>query len=90
MLSKGKALPAKHADAPGFRRKQKGGVVLALHRARLKDLVRPAHLTDEVVKALDRRGLLLPGKDGRYVRQIQVNGSERTPARTSSSFRWPS
>ena len=74
MVSKGRALPAKRAGAPGFRRKQKGTIVLALHRARLKDLVRPPHLTDEVVKVLDRRGMLLPGKNGRYVRQIQVRG----------------
>lgn len=38
-VSKGKALLAKHAHAPGFRRRQNGAIVLALHRARLQDLV---------------------------------------------------
>jgi hypothetical protein len=58
-----------------------GGVNLFVLREKWKLLVRPRHLGPRVLRILERRGVLLPGKEpGRHVvqRQVQGLGSRRS------------
>jgi putative DNA primase/helicase len=73
---KGESLPD-HVTrrAWGIRRKQRDGTpFLAVHSDRLDKLVNPAHHAARVRTLLVERGYTLPGKEGRHVRQIKVQG----------------
>lgn len=57
------------------RRASNGSVNLLLLRSKWLPLVRWANLGPEVLRILERRGVLLPGKEaGRHVVQRQVQG----------------
>jgi putative DNA primase/helicase len=59
----------------GIRSKQQDGTpFLAVHSDRLDKLVKPAHHAARVRTLLVERGYTLPGKEGRQVRQIKVQG----------------
>jgi hypothetical protein len=72
---KGDSLSGRSAKLLGIRRSVDGEPVLALLRSKFEGIIRPAWHAPEVLRILDRGGILLPGKEpGRYVRQLQVAG----------------
>jgi hypothetical protein len=76
VVAKGKALPAHLTKvAWGVRGKSYDGIpVVAVSTDRVDGLVRPAHYANRVRELLSERGYLVRGKEGRRVRQIQVQG----------------
>jgi hypothetical protein len=59
----------------GIRSKARNGTqFLAVESSRLDRLVRPAHHAARVRKLLIAGGYVVPGKEGRHVRQIKVKG----------------
>jgi hypothetical protein len=59
----------------GVRSKARNGTqFLAVESSRLDRLVRPAHQAARVRKLLIAGGYTVPGKEGRHVRQIKVEG----------------
>jgi hypothetical protein len=75
-FQKGDSLPA-HATrrAWGIRCKARNGTpFVAIHSDRFDDLVKPTHHAARVRKLLAERGHTVPGKEGRHVRQIKVQG----------------
>jgi hypothetical protein len=76
VLKKGKSLPESARRAVwGFRRKTSNTPAnLAVHSEKLDKLVRPGRHAAQVRKLLARGGYTLPGKDGRIVTQLKVEG----------------
>jgi uncharacterized protein DUF927 len=72
---KGDRLPGATRRAWGVRSKATDGTpFLAIHSDRFDGLVKPAHHASRVRKLLADSGYTVPGKDGRHVRQIKVQG----------------
>jgi hypothetical protein len=76
VLKKGKALPKKASTAAwGFRRKTSNTPAnLAIPSERFDKLVRPRKHAGQVRKLLANGGYTLPGKEGRLVTQLKVEG----------------
>jgi hypothetical protein len=76
VLKKGKALTKKASTAAwGFRRKTSNTPAnLAIHSERFDKLVRPRKHAGQVRKLLANGGYTLPGKEGRLVTQLKVEG----------------
>jgi hypothetical protein len=83
LLKKGEALPkAAQKTAWGLRRKASNlPPHLAIHSEKLDELVRPRKHANQVPQLLAAGGYTLPGKDGRIVSQLMVEGfgSARKP-----------
>jgi Domain of unknown function (DUF927) len=74
-FKKGKKLARLKKAAWGVRNKARDGTpFLAVESSRLERLVRPAHHAGAVRKLLVAGGYIVPGKEGRHVRQIKVQG----------------
>ncbi len=77
VLGKGSTTDATHPW--GFVRDVDGKAgVLVIKPGQFKKLVEPSAAADDVLKALDKRGMLIKGKDGQLKRQLLISGvSER-------------
>ncbi len=75
-IDKGDSVPAKLKDKVwGIHSEARDGTAfLAIHSDRFNTLVNPAHHADRVRKLLVEGGYTIPGKEGRHVRQIKVQG----------------
>jgi hypothetical protein len=76
MVQKGDSLPEHpKTKAWGIRHKTQDGIsCLAIESKKLDRLVYPPHYADRVRTLLAERGYAVPGKEGRRVRQIKVQG----------------
>jgi hypothetical protein len=75
-VQKGDKLPEHvKTKAWGIRHKTQDGIsCLAIESKKFKRLVHPPHYAEQVRKLLAEGGYTVPGKEGRHVRQIKVQG----------------
>jgi Domain of unknown function (DUF927) len=75
-IDKGDSVPAELKDKVwGIHSEARDGTAfLAIHSDRFNSLVNPAHHADRVRELLVEGGYTVPGKEGRHVRQIKVQG----------------
>jgi hypothetical protein len=86
---KGELLTESITKLFGLRLRMDGKPVLGVFRSKVSEIVRPAWHEREVLRILNRRGIVLPGKGpGRYVRKIRVSGLGGRTQHDIILFRW--